>query len=133
MGKRSSLLSDADLAALVHGGLRVENMNLEGTPPSWTEGGWVSERWANLQAAQYLARDPSISTMTYQTPIGPDGGPFVMGSYSQNGLQQDLRNGIYQMNEGVSPNALNESTARADTYYDDAARQHTELLERQDP
>lgn len=115
----------------VHGGRRVHNIDLEGPVPGG--GQMMAERWADLQAAQWLARDPGISNVTYQTPRSDEGGRYVSGSFSQNGLTNDVRDGIYQINDGVSRDRLDQATARADSLYDDATQAHTQLLERQDP
>ncbi len=120
-----------DLDASVFGGLRIQDITLEGSPPAFGSGAWRTERWADLQAAQYLAREPDIGTVTYGTPRGE--GPFVLGAYSQEGLERDLRSGVFQMNETVPRDALDQATARADALYDGAAQTHQQLLERQDP
>jgi len=128
---KSTALSGQDLDAYVHGGLRIQDIQLEGTPPPFGSGATASGRWADLQAAQYLARDPGIGTVTYETPRGA--GPFILGSYSQSGLEQDLRSGVFQMNEGVPRDALDRATQRADDLHDAATTTHQQILDRQDP
>lgn len=132
-GKRVKVLSLAALSSSVQGGAgsNIRDITLTGTPPSFGDGPYAAATFGDLQAAQHLVRDPGIDTVTYATPPGP--GTFVLGSYSQEDLSRDVRDGRFTINESVPRTALDQATARADDMFDQAVRTHESILERQDP